>query len=65
MYAEGAIRQRSLKLSASKTPIAPSKNPAKTSRPSHEYIALDMAAERESLGDHCNNLWVKSFVNMS
>lgn len=54
--AEGAIRLRSLKVSASKTPTAPSENPVYNSMPSHEYIALEIAAERDSLGDHCKKV---------
>lgn len=54
IYADGAIRHRRFKLSESKIPTAPSQNPVKINSPSHEYIALEMAEESESLGYHCN-----------
>lgn len=56
MQAEGAIRHLSLKLSASKTPTAPSQNAAFTSNPSQEYIALEMGAASVSFGYHYNKL---------
>lgn len=54
IYADGAIRHRRFKLSESKIPTAPSQNPVKIDIPSHEYIALEIAEESESLGYHCN-----------
>ena len=41
--------------------MAPSQNPAYTSRPSHEYTALEIGAGSVSLGNHCTR--EKKFVS--
>jgi hypothetical protein len=53
MCTDGDNLQRGRKLSASKTPTEPSMKPAYTSWLSHEYVAFEIEAEKESRGTHC------------
>jgi hypothetical protein len=53
MCTDGNSLQRGRKLSASKTPTEPSTKPAYTSWLSHEYVAFEIEAEKESRGTHC------------